>query len=208
MKKFILHFLMLFVLLSSTEAKAQEFCDTNFYAKFLTGLNFLEDTTADGNRATYQIGYEVGGSLGYAWRYGLRLEAEYAFKRNNINNIHFVLEGSSHHGHFQTSSYMANLFWDLPLSSWRCAFWNIQPFFGAGLGHDFQQMHASNSRILFNQKWHRFAWQLMAGVAYQIFCNTEISLEYKFHQGGTHFYSHFLGMGFLYKFGNLKTFSY
>ncbi len=62
----------------------------------------------------------------------------------------------SKHGHFQTSSYMANLLWDLPLSSWGCAFWNIQPFIGAGIGYDFQQMHSSNSRIIFNQKWNQF----------------------------------------------------
>ena len=46
--------------------------------------------------------------------YGLRLEAEYAFRRNAIRKIHFFAEGSSKHGHFQTSSYMANLLWDLP----------------------------------------------------------------------------------------------
>ena len=84
-------------------------------------------------------------------RYGLRLEAEYAFRRNAIRKIDFYAEGSSKHGHFQTSSYMANLLWDLPLSSWGCAFWNIQPFIGAGIGYDFQQMHSSNSRIVFNQ---------------------------------------------------------
>ena len=135
-------------------------------------------------------------------RYGLRLEAEYAFRRNAIKKIDFFVEGSSKHGHFQTSSYMANLLWDLPLSSWGCAFWNIQPFIGAGIGYDFQQMHSSNSRIIFNQKWNHFSWQVMAGLAYPIFCNTEITLEYKFHQGGRHFYNHSIGIGLVYKFGS------
>ena len=134
----------------------------------------------------------------------MRLEAEYAFRRNDIRKIHFFAEGFSKHGHFQASSYMANLLWDLPLSSWECAFWNIQPFIGAGIGYDFQQMHSSNSRIVFNQKWNHFSWQLMAGLAYPIFCNTEITLEYKFHQGGCHFYNHSLGVGLVYKFGFLR----
>lgn len=98
---------------------------------------------------------------------------------------------------------MANLLWDLPLSSWGCEFWNIQPFIGAGIGDDFQRMHASNSRIVFKQKWNHFSWQAMAGLAYPIFRNTEITLEYKFHQGG-HFYNHSIGVGLVYKFGFLK----
>ena len=175
--------------------------ETNFYAKILGGANFLQNTTIEGNKSTYKTGYIIAGSLGYCWRYGLRLEAEYAFRRNAIRKIDFFTEGFSRHGHFQTSSYMANLLWDLPLSSWGCAFWNIQPFIGAGIGYDFQQMHSSNSRIIFNQKWNHFSWQAMAGLTYPIFCNTEITLEYKFHQGGCHFYNHSVGVGLVYKFG-------
>ncbi len=176
--------------------------ETNFYAKILSGANFLQNTTIDRKQIhisdrVYYCRF-VGLLLAY---YGLRLEAEYAFRRNAIRKIHFFAEGSSKHGHFQTSSYMANLLWDLPLSSWGCAFWNIQPFIGAGIGYDFQQMHSSNSRIVFNQKWNHFSWQVMAGLAYPIFCNTEITLEYKFHQGGCHFYNHSVGVGLVYKFG-------
>jgi opacity protein-like surface antigen len=195
------------------EAQAQECCyedsccieGMNFYAKVLGGANFLQNTTINGNKSTYQTGYIVAGSLGYCWRYyGLRLEGEYAFRRNGIEKINFFTQGSSKHGHFQTSSYMANLLWDLPLCSWGCAFWNIQPFIGAGMGYDFQQMHSSNSRIVFNQKWNHFSWQAMAGLAYPIFRNTEVTLEYQFHQGGSHFYNHSVGVGLVYKFGFLK----
>lgn len=219
MKKKFLIFLMSLLFFMGTEGQAQEWCDedvccyedscccvdeTNFYAKILSGVNFLQNTSTNGNKSTYQAGYIIAGSLGYCWHYGLRLEAEYAFRRNAISNIHFFVEGSSKHGHFQTSSYMANLLWDLPLSSWGCAFWNIQPFIGAGIGYDCQQMHSSNSRIIFHQRWNHFSWQLMAGLAYPIFCNTEITFEYKFHQGGCHFYNHSLGVGLVYKFDFLR----
>ena len=99
---------------------------------------------------------------------------------------------------------MANLLLDFPLSSWGSAFWNIQPFIGGGIGYDFQQMHSSNSRIVFKQKWNHFSWQVMAGLAYSIYCNTEITLEYKFHQGGCHFYNHSLGLGLTHKFDFLR----
>lgn len=189
------------------ESCAKEICcekTMNFYARVLGGANFLQSSTTNGNKATYQTGYTVDGSLGYCWRtYGLRLEAEYAFRRNGIDQIKFITEGSSKHGYFQTSSCMLNLLWDLLLRSWGCNFRNIQPFIGAGLGYDFQQMHASNSRIIFNQSWNRFSWQAMAGLACPIFRNAEITLEYKFHQGGSQFYNHSVGVGFVYKFGYL-----
>jgi opacity protein-like surface antigen len=209
MKKNILLLLMSLLFFMEANAQAQEWCaedsccvdGKNFYAKIFGGANFLQNTAIEKNKTKYQTGYIIAGSLGYYWRNGLRLEAEYAFRRNEIRKIHFFGEGFSKHGHFQTSSYMANLLWDLPVSSRDCALWNIQPFIGFGLGYDFQQMHSSNSRIVFNQKWNHFSWQVMAGLAYPIFCNTEITLEYKFHQGGCHFYNHSVGVGLAYKFG-------
>jgi len=180
----------------------------NFYVKFFSGPNFLQKTAIDGNYTTYNTGYIVDGSLGFCWRrYGLRLEAEYAFRRNAISEINFFLGGSSENGHCQSSSYMGNLLWGMPLSSWWCsgsAFWKTVPFIGAGLGYNFQQLHSSNSRIVFNQKWKQYSWQAMAGLAYPIFCNAEITLEYKFHQGGSHFYNHSVGVGLVYNFGFLR----
>lgn len=212
MKKNVLFLLM--SLLFFIAAEAQEWCtedfycyedsccvdETRFYAKILAGENFLQDTAINGNKSTYQTGYIIAGSLGYYWCYGLRVEGEYAYRKNDIKKIHFCGEDFSTHGHFQTSSYMANLLWDLPLSSWGCVFYDFQPFIGFGVGCDFQQMHASNSRIIFNQKWNHFSWQLMAGFSYPIFCNTELTLEYKFHQGGCHFYNHSIGVGLSYTF--------
>lgn len=164
-------------------------CDgKGVYAKVLGGANFLENTSFFRNKSTHQTGYLISGSLGYSLGCGFSLEAEYAYRRNDIRRIHLYGEGgSSKHGHFQTSSYMGNLFWQLPLS-W-CTCWNIQPYFGAGAGYDLQQMHAVNSRVIFNQKWKGFSWQLMTGLAYPICCNMEIDLEYRFHQGGCHFNS-------------------
>lgn len=212
MKKNIQLFLMSFLFFMAANAQAQELCakdscyvdEARFYAKILGGANFLQNTEIAENKSTYQTGYIIAGSLGVCLRYGLRLEAEYAYRRNAIRKTHFFVEGFSKHGHYQASSYMANLMWDLPLSSWKCAFRNIQPFIGAGIGYDLKQMHASNSRVVFNQKWKHFSWQLMGGLAYPLFRNTEIALEYKFHPGGCHFYNHSIGAGFIYKFDFLR----
>lgn len=177
---------------------------SNFYINAFGGANFLENSSINGNKATYRVGYVFSGSLGYCWRYGVRPEFEYAFRRNAISRIDFVTQGYSTHGHFQTSSYMANLLWDLPLCTWGCTFANIQPFIGAGIGFDHENMHASNSRVVFRQDWNRFSWQAMGGFSYLIFRHTELTLEYKFHQGGNNFYNHAVGLGLTYKFGYLK----
>lgn len=170
-----------------------------FYAKIFSGSNFLQDTTLDGNFTQYQTGYTIAGSLGYRWCCGLRLEGEYAFRRNSIEKIQFIQQGSSSEGHSETSSYMANLLWDLPLKSSECNFCNIQPFIGAGVGYDCQQIHASNSRVVFDQEWKHFSWQLVAGLFYSVLPNTDISLEYKFHQGSSSFSNHTVGIGLEYR---------
>lgn len=207
--------LMPLILILAADAGAQECCaedscsyeesccdlEKGFYAKALGGANFLQNISIDGNKSSYQTGYIVAGFLGYSWSNGLRLEAEYAYRRNTIKKIQFFVEGCSNHGHFQTSSYMANLLWEIPLTLWNCSCGNIRPFIGAGAGYDFQQMHSSNSRFIFNQKWNHFSWQLMAGLTYPLFFNTEMTLEYKFHQGGCRFYNHSVGVGLVYKFG-------
>ena len=203
---------MSLLLTIATPTQAQECCDAplccndekNFYAKVLGGANFLHGTTINGNKSTYHPGYVVDGSLGFCWsRYGLNLEAEYAFRKNGINEINFITQGSSNEGHFFTSSYMVNLLWDMGLCWQRCSFWNIRPFVGTGLGYDFQQMHATNSLVDFYQKWHHLSWQAMAGFAYPICHNTDMTLEYKFHQGSS-FCNHAIGVGIAYKFGFMK----
>lgn len=186
----------LFLLLACISLNAQEgYDETSFYAKILGGANFVNNTSIDGNKATYEAGYIVGASIGYNFRHNLSLEAEYAYRRNNLSKIHFVNAERSHNGHLQTSSLMANILWKTP-----CPFFCFQPFFGAGIGYDFQQMRSSNSQIRFHQNWSRFSWQLMAGLAYSIFCNTDLTLEYKYHQAGCKFYNHTVALGLIYNF--------
>lgn len=212
MKKTILIILMSLVFIIPADAQALKwngvkFCciDTNnSYVKLLSGFNFLQNTSINGNTASYETGYIIAGSWGYCWRYGLILEAEYAFRHNGINEINLVGQGSSSNGHYQASSYMANLLWNVPLCSLGCKLGNPKPFIGAGIGYDHHQIRTSNSLVVFQQYWDHFAWQLMAGLVFPFYCNTELTMEYKFHQGNTHFYNHTFGIGIVYSFGCKK----
>lgn len=171
--------------------------DPSFYAKIWSGAHWLQNTSLDHNRASYKTGFLVSGSLGYRFCSDFRVEAEYAYRRNAISKIDFFAEGDSRSGHFKTSSYMANLFWDLPY----CEFFN--PFVGAGIGYDSQKMHASNDRVIFDQKWHHFSWQVMTGLSYPLLCNTDLVVEYQYHQGGCHFKNHAIGLGLVYSFDGM-----
>ncbi len=207
--------LMTSILVSiSAHAQAQSFYDSccedpcnaggnNFYAEILGGANFLQTDASGGIKYKYQTGYIVSGSLGYRWRYGLRLEGEYAFRKDSLNKVHFFGRSFSMHGHFQSSSYLANLLWDLPLSNWGCNCWGTQPFIGCGIGYDCQQLRAHNEAFVVSGNKKHFAWQVIAGLSHPCFCNTDISLEYKFHKGGfSHIYNHSIGVGLTYNFGN------
>jgi opacity protein-like surface antigen len=177
--------------------------DSPFYVEAFGGANFLQTDQRHGIKSDYQTGYLFSGSLAYRWCYGLRLEAEYAYRRNTLKKIHFFGRSFRTHGHFQSSSYMANLLWDLPLSSCGCDLWKIRPFIGAGIGYGLQQLSSHNSAFVFTKmKKKHVAWQLIAGLSYPLFCHTDISIEYKFHKGGfSHIYNHSVGLGLTYNFG-------
>lgn len=179
-----------------------EDCGNAFYAEIFGGANFLQTEKNSSIRQDYNTGFIVSGSLGYRWCNGLRLEAEYAYRRNCLSKLYFFGRSFSIHGHFNSSSYMANLLWDVPLSNWGCNCWNITPFIGGGIGYDVQKVISNNEGFTFRESKNNFAWQIIAGLGYPIFCNTDLSVEYKFHKGGfKYIYSHSIGVGLTYKFG-------
>lgn len=212
MKNFIL-LLAAFILICKEDGYAQECAelsymdsgdldDCPYYAKISGGVNFLQTDRRGEIDYDFETGFIVSGSLGCRLCYGFRLEAEYAYRRNCANNVHFFGRTFSVGGHFQSSSYMANLIWDIPLENWGCYFYGIQPFIGGGIGYDVQQIHLCNFAFTIHGCKRDFAWQILAGLEYPIFCHTDLSLFYKFHQGGfSQIYCHSLELGLSYSFG-------
>lgn len=203
MKRIALSLIASMLFCTGTDVQADEYMASNeFYAEAFGGANFLQTEKSGGIVSDYNTGYVVSGSLGYRWCYGLRVEGEYAYRRNSVRKLHFFGRSFSFHGHFQSSSYMANLLWDLPLSRWGCGCWKFRTFIGGGIGYDLQQIHAKNEGIAFRNNKKHFAWQVIAGIGYPLFCSTDISLEYKYHKGGfSYIHNHSLGVGLTYKFG-------
>lgn len=209
-KKFISAFLGILIV-SCADIFAQDNCyyeyecckdNQNFYAEVFGGGNFLQTETHGGIKSNFKTGYIVGGSLGYRFCYGVRLEAEYAFRRNSFKSVHFFGRTFSMNGHFQSSSIMANLLWDIPFAAWGWNLCKIQPIIGAGVGYDLQRIHGVNETMIYDKTSRQFAWQVIAGLSYPIFCNTDISVEYIFHKGGFNYiYNHSIVGGLSIKFG-------
>lgn len=224
MNKIILSLLSSFLIF--TNAQANICCDFlssisngQFYAEIFSGANFLHGEVHD--RVHLKPGCVVSGSIGYRFCNGLRLEAEHSYRRNNFGKQRsyytYLNRQRFSSGYFQSFSYMANLLWDIPLCNWGCSFWNIQPFIGAGFGYEtkFNTLHFNfrnypNGMPFFGgfkgdetYKSEGFAWQVLAGLSYPIFCNTNISIEYRLHKANFEkAYNHAVGLGLMYNFGS------
>ena len=173
-------------------------CDTpEFYVKGLGGLNFIQ-VRNHGFTSRIKTGYIASATVGYRLGYDLRVEGEYAYRRNRFKHVS---------GNVNANSFMANLLWDMPVGQCGCDLLDLTPYVGAGIGYDIQKVNVSvrtgrHSRQSFHHTKKSFAWQAIAGVSVPVYCNTDMSLEYKFHQAtSTRIYDHSIGLGVTYNFG-------
>jgi opacity protein-like surface antigen len=172
-------------------------CSCNYYplyGEIYGGINFLQTKTKNDLKPIYDPGYILSGSIGIHECYGLRLEAEFAYRRNSLNKVHFFGRNFRRHGHFEAFSYMGNVLWTIP---WKCV---LQPYLGTGIGYDFQHTLTRGFGLSVRENKKDLAWQVLAGLKYELPC-LDISLEYKFHQGGfSYIYCHSLGLCLTYEF--------
>jgi opacity protein-like surface antigen len=166
------------------------------YGELCGGVNFLQTKTRHDIKLIENPGYIIGASIGIHACYGLRLEAEFAYRKNFLNKIRFLGLNFRRNGHFESFSYMGNMLWDFPL---KCIF---RPYIGGGIGYDFQQSVTRSVGLDGKKNKKDFAWQVMAGLKYEFLFLLNISLEYKYHQGCfSHINCHSLGLCLTGEFG-------
>lgn len=186
--------------------------------------NFGGSSSGDGRHAKLDLrtGYVVGGGLGYVFCNGFRVEGEISYRHNQIRRIRFnnltttTTSSSSsdnsgrHHGSVWSLAYMANLIYDVDTSCWDCC-WGcgeIIPYFGGGIGYAHEKIrlrhrHGDNTdNFLFGRtKRNGFAWQLIAGLGWELSPCSVVSVEYRFFKGrDRHFYNHMIGANLRYDF--------
>lgn len=210
MKKILLAYLG--SLLIFANAQAGPCCDLlstfnngQFYAEIFGGANFFD--VKSNSQVSWKPGYVISGSLGYRLCNGLRLEIEHAYRQNALKNSRRY---SLSFFRSQSFSYMFNVLYERPLFNLGCApFCNVQIFSGFGIGYDvrFSTMRYRSSYYSKGQQYTYkcggLAWQGIVGISSPIFCNTDLSLEYRFHRASfQNAYNHAVGLGLTYSFGS------
>jgi outer membrane protein W len=109
------------------------------YVGAFGGVSILEDSdlSVDNAGLSYDVevdsdtGWALGGALGYAFDFGLRTEAELAYRRNDLDKFHVtnpLPSTVSVDGDTTALSILGNVWYDIPVS------FALRPYVGAGIG--------------------------------------------------------------------------
>jgi opacity protein-like surface antigen len=173
----------------------------NFYVSVFGGANFLEDESFFASRnagdTTFAFasdgdtGFIVGGAVGMnlnQFLQGLRVEAEVAYRLQNVGGpwgtTTFVLGSSSGNLDYDQStlSVMANVWYDFQVAG-------LKPYVGGGIGwarHELDGHYnttGGSSATVLNFDDSGFAWQLGAGLNFDISPNMALGIGYRYFQG-------------------------
>lgn len=193
---------------SSTHANAE-----GLYVSVFGGLNFQpgssgSQTTTYGQASTTttsfsedaDTGFVVGGVIGghlTNWVEGLRAEVEVSYRRNDREGEHHLhafygeTEATAHGpilGNTSNFAVMANVWYDIEMG------WKAKPYVGGGAGWARSQLEAAapvtqnsgpNPTIWDSTEQHEngFAFQLGAGVNYNVAPGVDIGLGYRYFNG-------------------------
>jgi outer membrane protein OmpA-like peptidoglycan-associated protein len=137
-------------------------------------------TSLSGN-AQYDDGFIGAIQGGYQLNNGFALELEGAMRYNDASRIRGV--GGFTRGSMRNYAIMTNAIYTLPTQDWGIQF---SPYVGVGVGMaDYAPYHIRTDRYPYPalvggpDKWG-FAYQAIAGVAYHVTDNIDLSLEYRF----------------------------
>jgi OmpA-OmpF porin, OOP family len=169
------------LMFAASGAKAQTVPGFYFGAK--GGLTFLQNmpvrcpTGTDPSLKT-QTGYGLGGSIGYAFRNGLRVELEVPYRHNDASSISgpgFNLPAS---GSVTSLAVMGNLLYDLHFLQLGA----LMPHIGGGIGYAHLSMNNINVEglTIINSSSDVFAYQCIAGISYAVTSNFSFDLDYNY----------------------------
>lgn len=177
MKKHVFALLALASTLMGAGLQGSECCDEGFYVGGFAGVNFLQNLEKHGVEAKFKTGFAGGIAGGYKFRNNVRVEGEFAYRRNTLKSISFDGENDDLHGvkvTAETYAVMGNVYYDFDMG---CG-WT--PYLGAGAGWAQNRVKASSHDVEISGKDSGFAYQGIAGVSYRICPKTDLGLEYRY----------------------------
>ncbi len=174
-------------LLGAGQAQAGD----GFYISVLGGANFQQSKTATplfftSDRLSPDTGFLIGGAVGVhadRWLKGLRGEVEISYRRNDFHGSwdSFFSDGPID-GHTSNFAVMANVWYDVDIGmKWK-------PYLGGGVGWararaDGILATTDTDTDTFNVERSGFAWQLGAGLNYEVQDGVKLGLGYRFFRG-------------------------
>lgn len=155
---------------------------SSFYLTGFGGWNWADDFSASGSGvkvdADLDSGYVIGGALGYEIPVmgGLRFELEGAYRSNDVNSVRINGSRNKADGDLSAWSVMFNVAKDMPLTD------RLSLYAGGGIGVAGVDANFSYGAARVNGNDTVFAWQVFAGVSYEVMNNFELYTEYRFFQ--------------------------
>lgn len=156
------------------------FSDGNVYVGGFAGANFINKYSNKRNlEFKMHPGYLGAATVGYQYK-SVRVEAEVAFRWNELKKAKFYKQHVALKGHTHSLSYMANVYYDFDIET--C----FTPYLGLGLGYSTNKTHFSSKEgsgiDVNNKRHHNFAWQGIAGVSTRVSDQTDVALEYRYFE--------------------------
>lgn len=147
------------------------------FVGIMGGANFAGDEDVSGltiNRSVdTDTGWAAVPSIGYRYNNGLRTELELGYRKNDVDSISGVSNGS---GEIKTKSAMLNLLYDVNTNG------RISPYIGGGVGIANVKYDNVNPIGIggITDKDDVFAYQGMAGLSYAMNDAIELAAEYRY----------------------------
>ena len=113
--------------------------------------------------------WTVGAKVGYIFPQARWLAAELEYFYLAKQDI----DQSGTDGDFSAHNIMANILWRYPEG-------NIHPYFGFGLGWSWGTFRENSPGVSIDQSGNGFAWQLLAGLNFEISPNWSADLAYRY----------------------------
>ena len=175
------------VLLCATASQAQE---RGVYGELRGGAVFVTDadaTNLGGLNGTMSndTGFLLEGAVGYSYGNGVRAEFALGYRQNDLDEFEVPpVAPVSADGDFSAFTVMGNVYYDFDLDGTGGIGSGVTPFVGAGIGAAFveTEVRAFGGVPLSaeDQDDTAFAWQIIAGLAYEISPDVTATVSYSY----------------------------
>jgi OOP family OmpA-OmpF porin len=135
---------------------------------------FTDDAGGTGTWG-YKQGFGIGGSGGFAFSNGLRVEGELVYRANDVKSVEVDgLGKGSIDGNTTSTAFMANGFYDfLPNRV-------VNPYLGVGIGASKDHFEVSSGGNSASDDRETFAYQGIVGLQFKVARGWRIGAEYRY----------------------------